>query len=131
METSLLEAHESFDDFMSKFQGDASVAAQNSGIFPFGSILLPCFPTKNRCGFNHVSEAKIQEVSACLTKQHFMHLLCRAKKYFGEESEAQDMDYKEGDLIMRTMRWGLVPFYTKAESAKEACKVGFKMINAR
>ena len=35
------------------------------------------------------------------------------------------------DMVIRPLRWGLVPSYTKAESIREACKTGNLMINAR
>jgi putative SOS response-associated peptidase YedK len=38
---------------------------------------------------------------------------------------------KDGERELRTVRWGLVPFWTKAADAREAGKVGAKMINAR
>jgi putative SOS response-associated peptidase YedK len=37
----------------------------------------------------------------------------------------------DGEVVVEAMRWGLVPSYTKAPSASEALKVGWKMINAR
>ncbi len=36
-----------------------------------------------------------------------------------------------GDMIIRPLRWGLVPAFTKADSVKEACRVSNLMINAR
>jgi putative SOS response-associated peptidase YedK len=38
---------------------------------------------------------------------------------------------KEGERELRTVRWGLVPFWAKAANAREAGKVGARMINAR
>ena len=35
------------------------------------------------------------------------------------------------DMVIRPLRWGLVPSYTKAESIREACRTGNLMINAR
>jgi putative SOS response-associated peptidase YedK len=35
------------------------------------------------------------------------------------------------NLIIKALRWGLVPSYTKAETIHEACKAGNVMINAR
>ena len=37
----------------------------------------------------------------------------------------------DDEVVVEAMRWGLVPSYTKAPSASEALKVGWKMINAR
>lgn len=52
------------------------------------------------------------------------------KSDLGDEDDSGEA-YKEGELIVRTMRWGLVPFYTKADTANEACRAGNGMINAR
>jgi putative SOS response-associated peptidase YedK len=38
---------------------------------------------------------------------------------------------EDEDLVIKPMRWGLVPFYTKAETVEDACKAGNIMINAR
>jgi putative SOS response-associated peptidase YedK len=40
-------------------------------------------------------------------------------------------DDREGERELRTLRWGLVPFWAKAADSREAGKIGAKMINAR
>ncbi len=44
----------------------------------------------------------------------------------------QDLNLdKDSQLVIRPLRWGLVPSFTKAESKKEACRAANLMINAR
>lgn len=46
--------------------------------------------------------------------------------------ECEGEENQEGDLVIKPMRWGLVPSYTKADTVEEASKYGGNpMINAR